>query len=77
MTIAACVPCLPKNIVHYLSTMAEADPLLVLVTGASGYIATHLIKNLLKEGVYRVRGTVRNLQATEKVKISWAEPDLF
>ncbi len=50
--------------------MAEADPLLVLVTGASGYIATHLIKNLLKEGVYRVRGTVRNLQATEKVKIS-------
>lgn len=44
------------------------DPDRVLVTGASGYIANHLIKSLLTEGVYRVRGTVRNLQATEKVR---------
>lgn len=39
---------------------------LVLVTGASGYIATHIIKLLLDQG-YRVRGTVRNLKDTKKV----------
>jgi hypothetical protein len=33
---------------------------IVLVTGASGFVATHLIKQLLKQGRYRVRGTVRN-----------------
>ncbi len=32
----------------------------ILVTGASGYIASHLIKLLLERG-YRVRGTVRSL----------------
>ena len=31
---------------------------LVLVTGANGYIATHIVDTLLEEG-YRVRGTVR------------------
>ena len=31
---------------------------LVLVTGANGYIATHIVDTLLSEG-YRVRGTVR------------------
>ena len=33
---------------------------LVLVTGASGYIAGHCVKELLKHG-YPVRGTVRSL----------------
>ncbi|KZK75114.1 MAG: epimerase [Pelodictyon luteolum] len=33
-------------------------PRTVAVTGASGYIATHIIEQLLNEG-YRVRGTVR------------------
>ena len=32
----------------------------VVVTGASGFIASHIIQNLLTAG-YRVRGTVRNL----------------
>ena len=31
---------------------------IVLVTGASGFVATHLIKQLLEQGHYRVRGTV-------------------
>jgi len=35
---------------------------LVLVTGASGYLATGLIDLLVREG-YRVRGTVRDLKA--------------
>ncbi|KAK3575860.1 hypothetical protein CHS0354_034456, partial [Potamilus streckersoni] len=39
----------------------------VLVTGASGYIANHIIKQLLEEG-YRVRGTLRSLQDEDKVK---------
>lgn len=39
----------------------------VVVTGASGYIATHVVKQL-QEGGYRVRGTVRSLQDENKVK---------
>jgi nucleoside-diphosphate-sugar epimerase len=38
----------------------------VLVTGASGYIASHIVKQLLEKG-YRVRGTVRNLNDEKKV----------
>ncbi len=38
---------------------------LVLVTGAAGFLATHVVKQLL-EGGYRVRGTVRDLKHTEK-----------
>ena len=45
-----------------------ADVPLVLVTGASGYIATHLIKQLQTQGNYRVRGTVRSLKNEDKVK---------
>ncbi len=39
----------------------------VLVTGASGYIATHLIKSLLEQGRLRIRGTVRSKKNKEKV----------
>ena len=37
-----------------------------LVTGASGYIAMHVIDQLLKQG-HSVRGTIRNLNDKEKV----------
>lgn len=40
---------------------------LVLVTGASGFIAMHVVKLLLKEG-YAVRGTVRSLADPKKLK---------
>lgn len=36
-----------------------ADPTLVCVTGAAGYIGSHVIRELLDRG-YRVRGTVRD-----------------
>ena len=40
----------------------------VLVTGASGFIATYVIKQLLQEGKYRVRGTVRDSKNEAKVR---------
>ena len=48
-------------------TADESVPL-VLVTGATGYIATHVIQQLLLSGNYRVRGTIRSLKNEEKVK---------
>ncbi len=47
-------------------SVPEGDPL-VLVTGASGFLATHMVKQLQEKG-YRVRGTVRSLQNETKVK---------
>ena len=43
---------------------------IVLVTGASGFVATHVIKQLLEQGKYRVRGTVRSTKKQEKVCIA-------
>ena len=40
---------------------------LVLVTGASGFIASHIVDQLLERG-YRVRGTVR-----DAAKSSWLQ----
>lgn len=42
---------------------------IVLVTGASGFVGAHLIKQLLEQGRYRVRGTVRDKRRPEKVNI--------
>lgn len=39
---------------------------MVLVTGASGYIASYIVK-LLQEQGWKVRGTVRNLENEEAV----------
>lgn len=46
------------------NTITDED--MILVTGASGYIATHIVKQLLDKG-YRVRGTVRSLKNEKKV----------
>jgi nucleoside-diphosphate-sugar epimerase len=45
---------------------AVANKPLVLVTGASGFIAGHCVRELL-EHAYKVRGTVRSLNAPEKI----------
>ncbi|XP_071498585.1 uncharacterized protein [Diadema antillarum] len=45
---------------------ASGDVKMVLVTGSSGYIATHIVKQLLEAG-YKVRGTVRSLSNSKKV----------
>ena len=41
----------------------------VLITGASGYIATHIINEFLEHG-YHVRGTVRSEQKADDVRKS-------
>jgi nucleoside-diphosphate-sugar epimerase len=41
------------------------DQDLILVTGASGFLATHVVKQLLEQG-YRVRGTVRSVKDQKK-----------
>ncbi|CAM3699265.1 NAD-dependent epimerase/dehydratase family protein [Smaragdicoccus niigatensis] len=58
--------------------MTEIDPTApVLVTGASGYIASWIVRFLLEDG-YTVRGTVRNPDRAEKLthlnKLSEAHP---
>ena len=45
----------------------NSDPPRALVTGASGYIASHVVKQLLARGDTRVRGTVRDLNNEKKV----------
>jgi len=50
-----------NNNSNNLSQGPSSPRYLVCVTGAAGFIASHLIKQLLEKG-YHVRGTVRNLQ---------------
>lgn len=55
-------------------TQAAGDKGLVLVTGASGYIAGFVILALLKAG-YRVRGTLRNAAKGDALKAILARHD--
>ena len=50
-----------------MAVAMESVPL-VLVTGASGFIATHIVQQLLVKGKVKVRGTVRSLKNEEKIK---------
>ncbi|KAE8133670.1 hypothetical protein BDV38DRAFT_295926 [Aspergillus pseudotamarii] len=44
----------------------------VLVTGASGFIATHIVESFLRAG-YNVRGTVRSERTAHKVRYTFQE----
>ena len=46
----------------------------VLVTGASGYIASHVIKELLHRG-YKVIGTVRSIANKDKYTFLYDFPN--
>jgi hypothetical protein len=59
-----------------LATMAEPTTTIpkgswVLVTGANGFVASHVVREFLQRG-YKVRGTVRDLE-----KSSWLIQDVF
>lgn len=49
-----------------MKTSLEQD--LVLVTGATGFVASHVIKTLLDQTKYRVKGTVRSLKDDRKIQ---------
>jgi len=44
----------------------------VLVTGASGFVASHVIRYFLENG-FKVRGTVRNEKSAAKVREAHSE----
>lgn len=48
--------------------MSSARVPRVLVTGASGFLGCHIVKQLLEGGEFIVRGTVRNLTNEKKVE---------
>jgi nucleoside-diphosphate-sugar epimerase len=50
-----------------MPTIAPNTDALVLVSGANGYIAMHVVRVLLEKG-YRVRGTVRSEAKIAHVK---------
>jgi dihydroflavonol-4-reductase len=54
--------------------MTEEQTTLVTVTGASGFIALHCVRELLREG-YRVRGTLRSLDKEPAIRAALALDD--
>ena len=50
------------------SKPSDEGPPIVLVTGASGFLATHIVQQLLQQARFRVRGTVRDKNRKDKVK---------
>lgn len=40
----------------------------VLVSGATGYLGSHVVRALLDRGLYKVRGTVRSLKDNSKLE---------
>ncbi|RAL17409.1 SDR family oxidoreductase [Aspergillus homomorphus CBS 101889] len=47
--------------------MSNIENQTILITGASGFVATHVVRVFLQRG-YRVRGTVRSEQTADKVR---------
>ena len=52
-----------------VSNTTKGKPQLILLTGASGFVATHVLNSLLQHG-YNVRGTVRSEASASKVRKS-------
>jgi uncharacterized protein YbjT (DUF2867 family) len=52
--------------------MSAANDKTILITGASGFVATHVVKAFLEHG-YQVRGTVRSEQTAVNVRKTFLE----
>lgn len=52
--------------------MSSPSEQTILVTGANGYIALHIVKQLLDRG-YNIRGTVRSQKASDKVRTAFPQ----
>ncbi|KAF7517292.1 hypothetical protein PCG10_001307 [Penicillium crustosum] len=52
--------------------MSQKQDQVILITGASGFIATHIVKDFLSAG-YHVRGTVRSSATAELVRQSFSQ----
>jgi len=50
---------------------------LVLVTGASGYLASQIVAHLVSKKKYEVRGTVRSLEKAKHLQKLFPEVKLF
>ena len=50
-----------------MSNSGIDDEAITLVTGASGFLASHIVQQLLQDG-HKVRGSVRSLKNQEKVE---------
>ena len=51
---------------------------IVTLTGISGFLGSHVGLQLLQDGSYRVRGTVRNKKNTQRIEpLRQAYGDLF
>ena len=58
-----------KNVVNQATNSSKSNdrPQLILLTGASGFVAAHVLNSLLQHG-YSVRGTVRSEATAENVR---------
>jgi nucleoside-diphosphate-sugar epimerase len=59
-----------QKVVNNLTPKGKGET--ILVSGVSGYVAAHVVRNLL-EGGYNVRGTVRSNSKAEAVKKHFPE----
>lgn len=50
-----------------MSNSESNDEAITLVTGASGFLASHIVQQLLQSG-QKVRGSVRSLKNEEKIE---------
>lgn len=54
----------------------ECDIPIVLITGASGFIASHVVQQLLDTGEFRVRGTVRSTAKAQPTRDAFPKLEL-
>ena len=48
--------------------MVESSKPIVLITGVSGYLGSHVALVFLKDGGFNVRGTVRDTKNAKKIE---------